>query len=111
MLLGTMPSGHYGILMPARIFFVAESTAVLDGVELGKPTRARENPRIGELRLPARPTFAVGQAYWKIRDEEEYRRTVEELRQGAGEGPTGESASATPTTPFGSCSGGQEERE
>jgi hypothetical protein len=86
-LVGSTPSGHQGILMPSRIFFVAESHAALDGVDLGEPIRMRENPRIGEVGLPARPTFAIGQGYFKIGDEEEYRRTVEELRQSAGERP------------------------
>lgn len=84
-LVGRMPSGHHGILMPAHILFVADSHAVLDGVDLGTPIRLRENPRIGQVVLPARPTFAVGQGFFKIRDEEEYRRTVEELRQSAGD--------------------------
>ncbi len=87
-LVGSMPSGHHGILMPARILFVAASHAALDGVDLGEPIQMRENPRIGQVVLPARPTFAIGQAFFKIRDEEEYRRTVEELRQSAGERPS-----------------------
>ncbi len=86
---GTMPSGHYGILMPQRVFFIAESRAVLDGVDLGEPARVDHSPRIGEVPLSARPIFAVGQAFWRIRDEEEYRRTVEELSQAAGRGEIG----------------------
>ena len=31
--------------------------------------------------MPARPTFTIGQAYMRIKDHEEYRRTVEELRK------------------------------
>jgi hypothetical protein len=88
-LAGTMPSGHYGILMPQRVFFIAESRAVLDGVDLGEPARVDHSPRIGEVALSARPIFAVGQAFWRIRDEVEYRRTVEELRQAAGRGQIG----------------------
>src|SRR5262249_14280066 len=59
---GIMPSGHYGILMPARIFFITEARAVLDGLDLGAPASVAENPRIGGVSLPARPTFAIGQA-------------------------------------------------
>ena len=33
--------------------------AVLGGQDLGEPVRARENPAIGALRLPARPVFAL----------------------------------------------------
>jgi hypothetical protein len=79
---GRMPSGHYGILMPARMFLIDESRAVLQGRDLGEPTRAAENPRIGSVPLPARPVFATGQAFWRIRDAEEYRRTLAELRAG-----------------------------
>ena len=67
--------------MPDRIFFVAESTAVLDGIDLGEPIRLRENLKIGEWSLPARPSFAVGGGFWKIRDPAEYRGTVEATRQ------------------------------
>ena len=77
---GVMPSGHYGILMPQRMYFVDESEARLDGVDLGHPTRARPNPDIGGVPLPARGVLAIGQAHFEIRDGEEYRRTKEEVR-------------------------------
>ena len=57
---GTMPSGHHGILMPQRMYLIEDSTAVLDGNDLGRPTRAADNPRIGEVALPARGVLAVG---------------------------------------------------
>lgn len=72
---GTMPSGHVGTLMPQRMFLVEESRAVLAGADLGRPTRAAENPRIGGVALPARGVVAVGEAVWIIRDQEEYERT------------------------------------
>jgi hypothetical protein len=71
---GTMPSGHVGILMPQRIYFIAAASAVLDGRDLGAPVRVPENPTIGEVTLPARPTFAIGQAHWRIVDHAEYER-------------------------------------
>ncbi len=74
-LFGIMPSGHVGTLMPQRMYLVDESRAVLAGVDLGRPTRAAENPRIGNVALPARGVLAVGQAAWIIRDQEEYERT------------------------------------
>jgi hypothetical protein len=55
----------------------------MDGLNLGEPVRAKENPRIGQVRLSARPTFVVGRAFWRIQDHDEYRRTVEELRRSA----------------------------
>jgi hypothetical protein len=71
---GTMPSGHAGILMPQRMYFIDESTAVLAGQDLGRPTTVEPVPRIGEVTLPARGVLAIGQAAWKIRDPEEYAR-------------------------------------
>src|SRR5262249_34336114 len=81
---GPAPNGHFAILMPRQMFPIASSTARLNGEDLGHPTRSTENPSIGALRLPARPMFAVGRAYFQIQDPAEYRRTVAELRSGAG---------------------------
>jgi hypothetical protein len=71
---GTMPSGHAGILMPQQMYFIDESTAVLDGQHLGRPTTVRPNPLIGDVPLPARGVLAIGQAAWKILDRDEYAR-------------------------------------
>ena len=43
------------LLRPAQVF---------DGVNLGSPTRLRENPTIGGVPLPARGVLAIGQAMW-----------------------------------------------
>jgi hypothetical protein len=75
---GTMPSGHLGTLMPQRMYFVNESTATLDGVDLGQPTHVKPNPTIGEVALPARGVLAIGQAMWRILDAAEYERTSRE---------------------------------
>jgi hypothetical protein len=75
---GTMPSGHVGILMPERMYLIDTSTAVLDGTDLGAPTRVAPNPRIGDVPLPARGVLAVGGAAWRILDHDEYAR----LRRG-----------------------------
>lgn len=77
---GTMPSGHYGVLMPQRMYLISDSRAVLDGNDLGRPTRVVPNPRIGEVALPARGVLAVGQAAWAILDAEEYERTRAETQ-------------------------------
>lgn len=79
-LAGEMPSGHRGLLMPGRMYLVGGSSATLDGLDLGAPTRLRENPTIGGSTLPARGVLAVGQAMWPILDHEEYRRAREEAR-------------------------------
>jgi hypothetical protein len=76
---GVMPSGHFGILMPQRIYYIKCAQVELDGVDLGQPTTVSPNPTIGDVPLPARGIFAIGQAYWEILDEEEYHRTRREL--------------------------------
>ena len=76
---GVMPSGHFGILMPQRIYFINHAQVQLDGVDLGEPAKVNPNPAIGDVALPARGIFAIGQAHWDILDEEEYHRTRTEL--------------------------------
>ncbi|MCD0484888.1 hypothetical protein LO771_21460 [Streptacidiphilus sp. ASG 303] len=71
---GVMPSGHSGTLMPQQMYFIDEAHATFDGVDLGHPVRLRENPRIGDVPLPARGVLAVGQAVWRIQDRAEYER-------------------------------------
>ena len=63
---GTMPSGHEGILMPQRMYLIDETTAVLDGTDLGRATHVTPNPDIGGVPLPARGVLAIGQAAWAI---------------------------------------------
>jgi hypothetical protein len=48
---GTMPSGHRGVFMPQRMYLIEDSAAVLEGKDLGRPTRMTPNPRIGEVPL------------------------------------------------------------
>lgn len=71
---GVMPSGHHGVLMPKRMYWIETSTALLHGRDLGCPTRLDASPRIGDVTLPARGVLAVGQAIWRIRDRGEYER-------------------------------------
>lgn len=82
-LAGRMPSGHHGVLMPQRMYLVNRSQAVLDGLDLGNPTRLRDNPTIGAVPLPARGVLAIGQAMWEIRDPEEYQRIRDDLASSA----------------------------
>ena len=76
---GEMPSGHTGVLMPQRMYYVNDSHATLNDADLGRPARLADNPRIGPVALPARGILAVGQAMWAIRDPEEFRRIRSEL--------------------------------
>ena len=74
-LAGTMPSGHTGTLMPARMYYIDDAQATLDGADLGRPARLQANPTIGEVTLSARGILATGQAMWQILDPAEYERT------------------------------------
>jgi hypothetical protein len=65
---GVMPSGHSGLLMPERMYVVNRSSAALDGVDLGRPSRPRENPTIGGVPLPARGVLAIGRAMWRVNE-------------------------------------------
>jgi len=49
----TMPSGHVGILMPQRMYFIDQATTV-DDEDLGHAVRVSPNPQIGQVPLPAR---------------------------------------------------------
>jgi hypothetical protein len=72
---GTMPSGHTGTLMPEQMYYIDDSRAAFDGVDLGLPARLPTNPTIGEVTVPARGVLATGQAMWEILDPAEYERT------------------------------------
>jgi len=72
---GVMPSGHTGTLMPQQMYFIDNSRATLDGVDLGRPVHLQDNPRIGDVPLRARGVLATGQRVWKILDQTEYERT------------------------------------
>ena len=61
--------------MPERMYFVNESRAVFEDLDLGQPTRLRNNPRIGDVPLPARGVLAIGQGVWHVLDPDEYGRT------------------------------------
>jgi hypothetical protein len=75
---GVMPSGHTGTLMPKQMYFIEEARAVLEGMDLGHPTRLAECPTIGGVPLPARGMLAIGEAVWDILDPVEYEQTRSE---------------------------------
>lgn len=79
-LAGKMPSGHFGIRMPQRIYFINRAQVRLGGIDLGMPVRVNPNPQIGKVTLPARGILAIEQSHWEILDEIEYHRTRAELR-------------------------------
>jgi hypothetical protein len=97
-----MPSGHHGTLMPRQMYFISHSTATLDGIDLGLPSRLRDNPTIGGVTLPARGVLAIGQAAWEILDPIEYERTRSQTTAaqpssgGKSDWPNAESATRNP---------------
>ena len=66
-LAGPVPSGHWATLTPRRMYFVRDAHAELAALDLGSPVKAATPPRIGATRLPSRPAFAVGRAFFKPR--------------------------------------------
>jgi hypothetical protein len=78
---GPMPSGHLGLLMPQRMYFVDDAEAVLADDDLGRPVRTADNPKIGDVALPARGVIAIGQAMWPVLDPDEFERTRRETIQ------------------------------
>jgi hypothetical protein len=64
-MLAMTPNGNLHLLAPQRMFLIVDARAVLAGEDLGKPIRARENPRIGPWRLPARPVLAMGRGFFE----------------------------------------------
>lgn len=74
-LAGYMPSGHFGILMPQRMYFINRTQIQLEGDDLGQPVIVHPNPKIGDVPLPARGIFSIGEAYWNIMDFDEYQKT------------------------------------
>lgn len=75
---GPTPSGHIGTLMPERMYFIDDSTARFDGEDLGRPVHFSENPKIGTFALPARGVLARGKAMWRIGDEGQFERRLQE---------------------------------
>lgn len=75
------PSGQNAVIMPEQLFFIDSSKAVWEGHDLSKPVRLDLNPTIGEVPLPQRPTFVIGEAHARIKDPDEYRRTRERVRR------------------------------
>ncbi len=74
------PSNQRAIIMPERTYFIKQSEAILEEVDLGQPVRLEENPRIGKVPLPIRGAFIVGQAHATIKDPIEYQQTKRLVR-------------------------------
>lgn len=77
------PTGMQAAVMPEQVFFISASEARFKGEDLGHPVRLKENPTIGEILLPKRPTFFTGAAYARIDDPEEFRKTCADAQRGS----------------------------
>lgn len=75
-------SGHDTVLLGRENYRIDASTARLDGQSLGEPVVLDDNPTIGDVPLPRAPSFVFGEAHTTILDQEEYRRTKEQVRAG-----------------------------
>lgn len=85
---GTLPAGQRVLVKPTRLFLVGGSRAVLDGMDLGEPVRAPENPATGSFRWPALGVLAHGDVYVEIDDPEGHRDRLEAFgRRSTGGGP------------------------
>ena len=57
---GTVPNGQWFKANPRLIWRIADSTAVINGVDLGPIGPLREQARLGDFWLPQRGIFSVG---------------------------------------------------
>jgi hypothetical protein len=64
-LAGLAPNGHRFIANPHLVWFVADSKATLDGVDLGAIGRSPTPGRLADFWLPQRGVFAIGTAFFK----------------------------------------------
>jgi hypothetical protein len=74
----TTPSGHLGTLMPEELYFIEESRAVVDGIDLGRPAHVQDTPMVGALPLPTRGVLAKAMGMWRIDDPAEFERRLQE---------------------------------
>jgi len=77
----TTPRGQEAVFITEQLFIIKSSEASWKGEDLGDPVRLEENPTIGDVPLPTRPIFVIGEAHGKIVDEEEYEKTREKMRE------------------------------
>jgi hypothetical protein len=67
-LAGTAPNGQWFKASPRRIWGIADSTAVIDGVDLGPPGPLPEQTRLGDFWLPQCGIFSVGETCFEVFD-------------------------------------------
>lgn len=73
-------TGHDAVLVAEETFFVDASEARFEGRDLGGPVTLDENPTVGDVALPPRPTIVFGEAFAAILDHDDYRETRDRYR-------------------------------
>lgn len=73
-MVGVAPTGEQLVAVMRRMFWVENSTAQLDGRDLGTPVVLGQCPTIGGWPLPRRGVLAIGEAHATIGDPDEYQR-------------------------------------
>lgn len=71
---GQAPTEEHLTAALERLYWVEDSTATLDGEDLGRPVVLPACPRIGDWPLPRRGVLAVGEAHATIGDRAGYER-------------------------------------
>jgi hypothetical protein len=51
-----------------RIWLIEDSTAAIDGVDLGESGSLQEQAHLGDLRVPQRGLFAIGSSFFELYD-------------------------------------------
>ena len=57
---GRVPNGHRFLALPQRLWHVSESTAVVEGVDIGAPGPLPRQARLGDFWIPRRGLLACG---------------------------------------------------
>jgi hypothetical protein len=64
-LAGHAPNGQRFIANPLQVWLIADSTATLDGVDLGEIGPSPTPGRLADFRIPQRGVFAIGRAFFE----------------------------------------------
>jgi len=67
-LIGTVPSGQDFFADLRRIWLIEDSTAVIDGVDLGESGPLPEQAHLVDFWLPQRGLFAIGSSFFELYD-------------------------------------------
>lgn len=65
---GTVPAGEHFFADLRRVWLIEDSTAVIDGTNLGKPGPLPEQAHLADFWLPQRGLFAIGSSFFEPYD-------------------------------------------